>query len=379
MRPSAPARKRQPRRNQRWRSCCCRSREMRPVLGRTTRRTPRPWPAPRSRGVQPPVPGDQIRRVAEALQVGIEAGDAVRVRQPHAATMAQWLTAPPSTRRASTLRPNAVSFPGLWRRMAWVCGANRRSNFSLRRHRLAPAHPPRGLRDGLVHQRQGRPRRSARLLPWSVTWSRNAVATRCRLPPTRPGEANALAVGLLAVLGRLLALAPGHAMGSRRRTADAARPGAEGVLPQRGPRPEDLLGPPGQPTDDPHPVTAGLAGGGVAHRRLHHRPVDAQRAATGDPTRLGQGDGAVVERGDRFRPDAVRPADAGGVVGHGRQRDPTALAQHQAVVDELRGFGIAPAGQALDHQQAEEDRHRRGMPPTRGGPRATFLKSARTR
>ena len=41
IRPSAPARKRNPRRNQRWRSCCCRSREARPTFGRTIRLTPR--------------------------------------------------------------------------------------------------------------------------------------------------------------------------------------------------------------------------------------------------------------------------------------------------------------------------------------------------
>jgi len=113
-------------------------------------------------------------------------------------------------------------------------------------------------------------------------------------------------------------------------------------LPQRRAVAEHALGAPQQAAEHAHAVAEGLAVGRIADIRLHDGPVDAQLPPARDPRGLRQRHDPVVERGDGARPDEVGPADEGGVVGHRLQVHAAELPQHQTIVDEVLGLGIAP-------------------------------------
>jgi hypothetical protein len=71
-------------------------------------------------------------------------------------------------------------------------------------------------------------------------------------------------------------------------------------------------------------------------------------------------DDAVVERLEGLRPDGGGPADQGGVVGDALEVDAAELAQHQAVVDEGLGLGVAPGVEPHHHEHPEDDLDRGG-------------------
>ena len=117
---------------------------------------------------------------------------------------------------------------------------------------------------------------------------------------------------------------------------------------------------PEQPRDRADPVTDQAAVGGEVDVGLDRRGVDPELAAAGHLQRPGQLDHAVVERLERLRPDGVGPADQRGVVGDLLEVDAAELPQHQAVVDEILGLGVAPGIEPHDDEHAEDDLHRCG-------------------
>jgi hypothetical protein len=102
-------------------------------------------------------------------------------------------------------------------------------------------------------------------------------------------------------------------------------------------------------------------------RGLDHRAVHAQLAPARDLEPARQRHHPLVEGGQRRGFDQVGPAQQGGVVGHPLQIDATELPEHQAVADEALDLLIAPAVQAPDHEQAQDDLDRRvpGRPRVR--------------
>jgi hypothetical protein len=61
----------------------------------------------------------------------------------------------------------------------------------------------------------------------------------------------------------------------------------------------------------------------------------------------------------------VGPAQQRRVVGHPLEINTAELAQHQAIADEVLDLLVAPAVQALDHEQAQDDLDRRARPASR--------------
>ena len=72
----------------------------------------------------------------------------------------------------------------------------------------------------------------------------------------------------------------------------------------------------------------------------------------------------------RGRLDPARPAQERGVVRRAFEPQPTELPQHQAIIDELLGLGVAPPVQPAHDQQPQEHFDRRRGPPSLQGVRA---------
>src|SRR3954469_24265070 len=71
-----------------------------------------------------------------------------------------------------------------------------------------------------------------------------------------------------------------------------------------------------------------------------------------------------VELLQRLWTDELRPAHQRRVVGNRFPIQPTELAQHEAVPDQVLGLFVAPAVEPLDHQHPQEHLDRGAMPST---------------
>lgn len=237
-----------------------------------------------------------------------------------------------------------------------------------RRDGLTPQHPPLGLDDDPVDEREDLVESVGQPLPLLRVGRPQRGRHARTLPSAGPGDVDQLRICALQALGGLLALAAGDAVELLREPPDAAGPRPEDLRWEVGRVAEHTPRPAQQATDDAYAIAEGLAVGRAPDGRLHHGAVDAQPPPARDARGPGQGDHPVVERRDRLGADAPGPADQCGVIRDRLQIDPAELAQDQAVAHETLDLGIAPAVQSAHEQQPQDDLDRRGGPPARRRP-----------
>src|ERR687886_1179279 len=228
-----------------------------------------------------------------------------------------------------------------------------------RRHRLAAKDAPHGLhdhalqawQDGLELPPEPPGRRIAPGLQHSAhSCGLSSGLLRNRDQP-RIGRAHGAA--------RRLTLAPAQAVQALDQTSCAAGSRAEHGLAQISGLPQRHLGPAQEPAEHADTIPQEAAVARVMDRGLHHRAVNAQLAPARhfEPSR--QLNHALVEGEERLWRDEVGPAQQCGVVRHLLQINAAELAQDQTVGDEVLNLLVAPAVEALDHKQAQNDLDRR--------------------
>ena len=208
-----PARKRQPRRNQRCRSCCCRSWERRPVLGKTTCLPPGlARPGVMLGGVQPPVTTQPIGRPRKALLRRRQA--APQLGMLHANVIEELVATDEATFDCvqQQLAPKLGRLAGFVAPDHLGVRLEQAEDLLLTGHRLALEDAAGGLRNRLVDHGEEVLEAFDQAVCGGLPLLLQGRMHALRLRPAGRGDVNQLGVRLLQVLGRLFALAPRDAV-----------------------------------------------------------------------------------------------------------------------------------------------------------------------